>query len=352
MARRQDDSAPGIGAKPLWLFLSEPGLGPLLIKELKHRDVIRAKTRAQSWHLRNCDLLVFPDSQIVGDIRASRIALDVLACPIFGRHKITEAQLDRLAATARTDKIDGLTSSVAGSVFQRQDIMRWLEARLRDRGITLRQDASRPIRLFIIDESYYFGFTRFNYHEAPGRERDTDRHGSLPPTVAAAMCFAANPQSHEIVWDPVAGTGTLLREAAAMMSEPELIGSDIDSQAIEIAKAGLAAHARHRLYCADSTALDLERNDLTLTLANLPFGKQFKAGEGNAAFYEKILRRSLMHAAPNWRACLLTSDEPALDAAVIAIGTVSSQKVASVRIRGQLASIYLIRKRERFLEQR
>ena len=81
--------------------MSEPGLGALLVKELKHRDVIRAKTRAQSWHLRNYDLLVFPDSQVVGLIAASRIALDVLACPVFGRHKITERQLDRLAEKDR-----------------------------------------------------------------------------------------------------------------------------------------------------------------------------------------------------------------------------------------------------------
>ncbi len=334
----------GVPAKPLWLFLSEPGLGALLLRELKFRDIIRAKTRAQCWHLRNYDLLVFPESQIVGPVNASRIALDVLMCPVFGRHKIGGRQLDRLAQTAKEENCDGLVSSVAGKSFARQDIMRWLEARLGERGVHLQRDALKPIRLFIIDESYYFGFARFNYHEAPGRARDVDRHGSLPPTLAAAMCFAANPGPHEVVWDPVVGTGTLLGEAAALMQAPALIGSDLDPRACEIAKRNLSSITNLELHNVDSTTLDLRRNDLTLTLANLPFGKQFQPDQGNAGLYEGILRRSLMNAAANWRACLITSDEQALDTATAAIGGLSKQKLATVRTRGHAANIYLVRK--------
>ena len=334
-------------AKPLWLFLSEPGLGALLVRELKYRDIIRAKTRARSWHLRNYDLLVFPDSQVVGDIASSHIALDVLECPVFGRHKITDRQLDRLAQEARSADVDGLTSTVAGNVFQRQDIMRWLTARLRERDVILREGASRPIRLFIVDESYYFGFARFNYHEAPGRAREHDRTGSLPPTIAAAMCFAANLQPGEVVWDPVAGTGTLLREAAELMKDSVLVGSDVDAQALEIARAALPQNAPVSLFCADSAALDLQRSDLTLTLANLPFGKQFRSGEGNAVLYENLLRRSLMHCAPGWRACLLTSDEDALRTAVAEIGALTAEKAGSIRVRGHLAGLFLVRRNAR-----
>lgn len=122
------------------------------------------------------------------------------------------------------------------------------------------------------------------------------------------------------------------------------MGSDLDVEAIEIARANLAS-ARHQLWCADSAMLDLQRNDVTLTLANLPFGKQFKASEGNAIFYERVLRRSLVHGAPNWRGCFLTSDEDALRAAITSVGIVSSEKVAAVRIRGHAASIYLVRRR-------
>lgn len=331
--------------RPLWLFLSEPGLAALLVKELKFRNIIRAKSRAQIRHLRNYDLLVFPDSQIAGPVEASRIALDVLMCPVFGRHKISDRQLDRLAIAAKAERSDGLVSSVAGKTFTRQDIMRWLEARLRERGARLQRDAAQPIRLFIIDESYYFGFARFNYHQAQGRIRAVDRHGSLPPTIAAAMCFAANPGAREVVWDPVAGTGTLLGEAAALMQRPILIGSDLDPLALDIAKQNLAGVSPAELHVADSAQLDLKRNDLTLTLANLPFGKQFKPGEGNAALYEGILRRSLAHAAAGWRACLLTSDEHALGAALLAIGRLQAEKPTSVRIRGQAASLYLVRRR-------
>ena len=328
--------------RPLWLFLSEPGLGGLLMKELKFRDVIRQKARPQSWHLRNYDLLVFPDSQIVGPANTSRIALDVLVCPVFGRYKISDRQLDRLAAVAKAEGCDGLVSSVAGTSFQRQDIMRWLEARLGERGARFTRESTRPLRLFIIDESYYFGFAFFNCHQAPGRARDADRHGSLPLTIAAAMCFAANPQTHEVVWDPVAGTGTLLREFAALESEAVLIGSDIDARAIEVAKANLTGIPNVEVHIADSSKHALGRSNLTLTLANLPFGKQFGSPELNASIYEGIFRSSLAHAAPNWRACVITSDERSLDTAINAIPTLSRQKLIAVRVRGREAGIYLV----------
>jgi tRNA G10 N-methylase Trm11 len=156
--------------------------------------------------------------------------------------------------------------------------------------------------------------------------------------------FAAKPQSNEVILDPVMGTGTILAEAAQMAPGAQLIGSDLDPAAVAIARKSLVDLRGARLVHRDSTRADLDGPDLTLTLANLPFGKQHKSSYGNRALYEAILRRSLERAAQNWRAVLLTSDEESLQSAVSAIGGLALSKVADNRVRGQAATIWSLRR--------
>jgi len=331
-------------ASPLWLFLTEPGLARLLTLELKFRKIIAQKARPKTLFLRNYDLLVLPDSQITSKQVNTRLALHVMACPVFGRFKISHAQLDGLAEAWRRAHPDGLVASIAGNTFQKQDLLRWVSKELGARGVTvpLGESSKKPVWFLAVDESYYFGLPRFNYHDAAGRARPTDRAGSLPPVIAAAMAFAAKPGRHDVVWDPVTGTGTVLREAAALMADAEFIGSDIDPKALAIARAALGKHKNIRLIDGDSTSLDPGRTDLTLTLANLPFGKQFQPDGGTEPLYEALLRQSLKLAAPNWRAVLLTSDHAALRQAINAVGGLTLEKIAGLRTRGQAADIWLV----------
>ena len=332
---------------PLWLFLTEPGLARMLGLELKYRKITAQKARATTLFLRNYDLLVLPDSQITSRSFASRLALHVMACPVFGRSNISKAQLDALAEAWKRDRPDGLVASIAGNKFQRQDLLRWVTKELTARGINVPkgETARRPCWFMAVDDSYYFGLQRFNYHDADGRERASDRAGSLPPVIAAALCFAAKPAANEVIWDPVMGTGTLIREAAAVAPKAQIIGSDTDEAAVAIARVALGRNKAIRLTVADSTSLDLGRTDLTLTLANLPFGKQFRPEQGTQALYEALLRQSLKSAAPNWRAVLLTSDHAALHQAVHAVGGLMLDKAASVKTRGLAADIWLVTRR-------
>ena len=329
---------------PLWLFLTEPGLSRLLALELKYRKTLAQKARITTLFLRNYDLLVLPDSQVTSRRFASRLALHVMACPVFGRFTISKAQLDALAEAWKRDRPDGLVASIAGSKFQRQDLLRWVSKELGARGVTVPKGEAprRPCWFIAVDESYYFGLPRFNYHEATGRERASDRSGSLPPVIAAAMGFAAKPGAQEVIWDPVMGTGTVIREAAALAPDARIIGSDTDAAAVAIARQALAKAKNIKLITGDSTSLDLGRNDLTLTLANLPFGKQFQPEQGTPALYEALLRQSLKAAAPNWRAVLLTSDHEALRQAVQAVGNLTLEKATSVKTRGLAADIWLV----------
>jgi RMKL-like, methyltransferase domain len=332
------DDGPSGSERPLWLFLSEPGLGPLLEKELTHRKILKAKTRAARLHLRNYDLVVVPDVQLLTHKIASRLALDALVCPVFGRSAITEALLDRLELHWRAERTDGITSSAVGAVFDRPRIMRWLARRLEARAVDLSDEPKRPARLLIVDDKFYFCFPRFNHHEVRDRRSDALRSGSLPPTIAAAMCFAAKLGPREVIWDPVCGTGTLLREALALAPDATLIGSDVDGGALTHARVGLGGA---RLIEADSRALDLGVAQITLGLGNLPFGRQFASPAETHALYEGILRNAVAHGAANWRGCFLTSDEAALHAACLALGLAMTH-AAGVKVRGTDAAIWLV----------
>ena len=331
-------------SRPLWLFLTEPGLAALLLNELKFVGSIEKKAQAAKLHLRSHDLLVLPDVVVKRRDAAPRLATNVLVSPVFGREQIGARQLDLLAHAVQREHVDGLSASIAGDAFSRSDLMPWLLRELGSRRIRFSESNTNPVWFLAVDEKFYFGFSRFNHHEAPGRTGARDRQGSLPSVVAAAMVFAAKPQSNEVILDPVMGTGTILAEAAQMAPGARLIGSDIDPAAVALARRSLAHVGGARLLHRDSTRANRDERSITLTLANLPFGKRHKSASGNRALYEAILRRSLEHAVPEWRAVLLTSDEEALRSAVSAIGGLTLSTVASIRVRGQAATIWSLRR--------
>ena len=333
------DAAPA--ERPLWLFLTEPGIADLALRELKARKIVGQKTRATKLFLRSYDVLVMPDSQVAAPPKDLRLSLHAMAAPVFGRRNVTEGQLMRLAGAWGREKADGLVSSVAGSFFVRQDLMRWLGKQLLALGVDAEGGAGkRPCWLIVVDEAYYFGFARFNHHDADRRDRPEDRTGALPPTIAAALVFAAKPQAGEVIWDPVCGSGTLLREARAMAKDAVLIGTDTDAAAVELARKLLGEDAH--LKVADAATADPGRDDITLTVANLPWGVQYESEGGNAAFYEAVLRNALASAAPTWRGAFITSDDAALRTAVRAIGGLSAREVATPKVRGREAGIWLV----------
>jgi len=339
--RRADRSArPADSERPLWLFLTEPGLGALLIRELKFLDAIAQKAQLAKLHLRNYDLMAAPDAVVRSPGAAPRLALHVLACPIFGRERVSQHQLDRLAQIAIREKSSELVKSIAGGSLSKPEFERLVVRGLSERGVRFSVGTGRPIWLLAVDEKYYFGFPRFNFHDAKGRGRASQREGSLPPVIAAAMVFAAKPGPREVIWDPVTGAGTILAEAAVMAPQAKLIGSDLDPSALAMARNRLPSHAR--LMRSDVAHAELDSRDLSLTIANLPFGKKFKSSGGNRALYETVLRRSLDYASTEWRASLLTSDADALKAAAEAVGGLALHEVAQITVRGVKAAIWLV----------
>jgi predicted RNA methylase len=316
----------------------------MLLQELRFIGAIERKAQAAKLHLRNHDLLVLPDVVVKRHDAAPRLATNTLVSPVFGRDQIGARQLDLLARTIGRERTDGFTTSIAGDTFARSEFIPWLLRELGSRRVHFSDSHRRPVWLLAVDEKFYFGFPRFNFHDAPGRTIAREREASLPPVVAAAMVFAAKPASNEVILDPVMGTGTIVAEAAQMVPGAQLIASDIDPAAVAIARKSLAHVRGARIFHQDSTRAHLSGPSITLTLANLPFGKQHKSSYGNPSLYQAILRRSLEHAAPTWRAILLTSDEASLRSAVQAIGGLALASIAAIKVRGQPATIWSLQR--------
>ncbi len=102
-----------------------------------------------------------------------------------------------------------------------------------------------------------------------GSGRETERRGALRPVVAAAMVRLAG-QTPGRVLDPCCGSGTILAEA--LSAGWEAVGSDLDSEAITIARQNVPQAVVDR-----ADVLDLPHEDATFdaVVSNLPFGLQF-----------------------------------------------------------------------------
>ncbi len=337
------DRASGGKLRPLWVTLCESGLAKLLAKELKYRKIIARSTRAKPLFLRNYDVLVIPDVQVTGDFKSSRLSLHTLRCQVFGRGSITASQLDLLAEVCESAGVEQLVSSVAGSHFKRRDLNAWVKSRLAERGVSVgRTDSRRLVWLVVVDDRFYFGLPIQNHHDAAGRKSRGVRAGALPATVAAAMVFAAELARKEVIWDPMAGSGTILEEAAAMAPDAELIGSDTDPAAL--------ATAARRVPRADFVtgrvdSIDVGRKDVTLTLCNPPWEHQYQSETDQDAMFRSILTCSLKVAGPRWRAVLITPHGDALKNAADSVGNLVISRIAEPTVRGRTVGLWRVDRR-------
>jgi 23S rRNA G2445 N2-methylase RlmL len=213
------------------------------------------------------------------------------------------------------------------------------------RGAGLSSGESGPaLWMFCVETAFYFALTDRTAKDAPERNlRRKERAGSLPPEIAAALAFAANPGESDVICDPVCGSGTLLAEAHAYAPAAKLIGVDSDAAAVAIARANLAHVKDADIRKGDARRLHLEPGQVTLFLANLPFGKQFGTTDSNPTLYRKILADALRIGAPGrWQGIYLTSDDEAIRTASREVPGLNTESLFQVKVRGEPATAYRI----------
>jgi hypothetical protein len=337
---------PASSAAPAWLLRCAPGLAKTLVTELRFNTLIDRRTKPTLLWQRNHDLVFLPRLQREPQPSDLRIAEEIHRCPVYGRYKISHHQLDVMAAALTAQKKPWhLVVSVDGTRFNRHELARWLARELQQRRAPLDEQSSRLASLFCVEDAYYFCLPfRMADDAALRKHRVAEREGSLPPTIAAAMAFLANPRDSDTVLDPVCGTGTLLAELHAYAPGARLAGIDHDRQAIAAARRNLAHLPQVQLSVGEARATGLPDGSMTLFLANLPFGKQFGSRPENRRLYPDILRELVRLGRPEeWRAILLTSDLEALQAAVAATPGLGIVAKSLVKIRGEAAVMATLR---------
>jgi Putative RNA methylase family UPF0020 len=337
---------PTSSAAPGWLLRCAPGLAKTLVTELRFNALIDRRTKPTLLWQRNHDLVFLPRLQREPKPGDLRIAAEIHRCPVYGRYKVSHHQLDVMAAALAAQKKPWhLVVSVDGTRFNRHELARWLARELQQRRAPLDEQSSRLASLFCVEDAYYFCLPfRMADDAALRKHRVAEREGSLPPTIAAAMAFLANPRDADSALDPVCGSGTLLAEVHAYAPGAQLAGIDLDRQAIAAARRNLAHLPQVQLSIGDARATGLADGTMTLFLANLPFGKQFGSRSDNRQLYPDILRELVRLGRPDgWRAILLTSDFEALQAAVTATPGIGIAAKSQVKIRGETAVMTTLR---------
>lgn len=336
-----------VGDRGPWVVRCAPGLARVAVSELRFRRALPRRAAPAILRQRNHDLLFI---QRAGDRPPGpllRVPEEVHYCLIYGRYKISQSQLQRLAATLRAQgRAFRLVVTADGAHFPRQDTRRWLAQQLQRLDVPLTEDPAwdEVLWAFCIEEAYYLCLLRCTADDAPSRrERRAERPGSLPPTIAAALAFLGEPRPGDAVLDPLCGTGTLLAEAHAYAPDTALAGIDLDGAALAAARDNLAHIPAVELLHGDGTRTGLPDRSVMLFLANLPFGKQFGARNTNPRLYRALLGEMLRLATPSdARAVLLTGDTGAFEDALAAFPQLAVSRQIPIRIRGEGATIFVV----------
>lgn len=331
--------------KGAWVVRCPPGLGRTAVSEMVYRRAISRGEKPVFLRQRNHDL-VFVQAPLPGAPWGQlRIAEEVYACIVFGRYKVSAAQLDTLAAVLREQQRSfRVIASAEGSHFPRHEMGHWLAQELKARMVPVNTDSRSALHLFCVDEAYYICILRTVAAEAVYRsERKVERPGSLPPPIAAGIAFLGKPEASDVVLDPVCGSGTLLAEAFAFAPEATFIGIDSDRGAVAAARLNLAHLPDLRVSFGDSINTELAAGSVTLFLANLPFGKQFGDKPSNPQLYRQFVKEMLRLGSPGkWRAALFTSDVESLERVLAEEQMGDQARKIRIAVRGEWATLFLV----------
>ncbi len=114
------------------------------------------------------------------------------------------------------------------------------------------------------------------------------------PTIAAALARVSGASPDDIVWDPFAGSGLELIERGLLAPYRRLIGSDLDDDALTVARRNLEAAGvtKFELRRADARRYQPGRNQVTSIITNPPMGRRVARGD-----IGPLLDEFLVHAA-------------------------------------------------------
>ncbi|MCB0310859.1 MAG: methyltransferase domain-containing protein, partial [Bdellovibrionales bacterium] len=143
--------------------------------------------------------------------------------------------------------------------------------------------------------------------------RKHDMRGALNACIAAAIIELSGPVEQQRVLNICCGSGTLLVECALSHRPSQLVGIDIDPDAIAIAKENaLCAGCADRITfdCMDATQIDSALySRFNVILADLPWGEAIGKRSNNLNLYRQILREMILASTSAAKIAVLTQDK-------------------------------------------
>ena len=164
---------------------------------------------------------------------------------------------------------------------------------------------------------------RFTYRQA-------HVNAASHPTLAAALVRIAGVRPDDIVWDPFVGSGVELCERKMAGPYARLIGTDVESTALDAARQNLeaAGATNFDLFCKDArTFVPPGPRAPTLIITNPPMGRRVLRGEDLHTLLDRFLAHAAAVLAPGGRIAWMTP-----------VPTQSSRVASYVGLERQLAT--------------
>lgn len=166
---------------------------------------------------------------------------------------------------------------------------------------------------------------------------------SLRPTAAASMVRLAGIGPGMTVMDPMCGAGTILAETIELAKQRKygtvnVLGGDIDPNAIFVTKENLHPVGPAKLEKWDARKLPIERESIDRIVTNPPFGKQLSSPDEIGALYWLSAKQWNRVLRPGGRAVILVAEQDVLETALKPFGWIPHRKI-KVRVLGQSAVV-------------
>src|SRR5215471_471862 len=172
--------------------------------------------------------------------------------------------------------------------------------------------------------------------------------GALNATIAAAMIELTQPRSDDRFINLMCGSGTLLIERLLRCRAAEALGVDISGEALEAARANIAAAGVNRwarLMESDAILTGLDMARYTVLCADLPYGNVIGSHRENAVLYPLLMEEAGRMAAPGARFAVITHDIRLFDSTLeAASGLWEPERTFRVFQGGQRPQVYLLRR--------
>ncbi len=137
---------------------------------------------------------------------------------------------------------------------------------------------------------------------------------SLKPTVARALVMLSDPQDDDVMLDPMAGAGTILRERGDAGRAALILGGDLDRDALAAARVNVGKQSRLARW--DATRLPLGQASVDVVVTNPPYGRQMGTVAGLDRLYARSLREMARVLRPGGRCVVLTGEAAVLGRAM------------------------------------